>query len=101
MLARISSALFVHTKGLGSSLRTSINSQIARSSSLTLRWAPRRICFVVSSPNQRSTRFNHEPYVGVKWTWNRGRFANQVGLSGVLWVPLLSVIGWILGWYGR
>src|SRR5205807_1105962 len=37
------------------------NAPMARSNSLTLRCAPRRICFVVSSANQRSTRFNHEP----------------------------------------
>jgi hypothetical protein len=32
--------------------------KMARSNSLALRWAPRRICFIVSSANQRSTRFS-------------------------------------------
>ena len=53
----------------------------------TLRKTPRRICFVVNRANQRSTRLNHDAYVGVKWTWNRGRLANQFRISGVLWVP--------------
>jgi hypothetical protein len=30
--------------------------------------APRRIRLLVSSANHRSTRFSHDPYVGVKWT---------------------------------
>jgi hypothetical protein len=68
---------------------------MARSSSLTLRWAPRRSRFVVSSPNQRPIKFSHEPYVGVKWTWNRGRLANHAPISGVLWVPKLSMTMWI------
>jgi hypothetical protein len=29
---------------------------------------PRRSRPLVSSGNQRSTRFSHDPYVGVKWT---------------------------------
>ena len=25
----------------------------------------------------------------MKWTWNRGRLANQAKMSGVLWVPVV------------
>jgi hypothetical protein len=34
------------------------------SSSVTLRWADRRSLRVVSSPNQRSTRFSQDELVG-------------------------------------
>ena len=43
--------------------------------------------FVRQLANQRSTRLSHELYVGVKWTWNRGRLANPLRMSGVLRVP--------------
>ena len=33
--------------------------------------------------NQRSTRFSHDPYVGVKCTWKRGRLSSQFLISGV------------------
>ena len=44
-----------------------------------------RICFMVSSANHRSTRLSHDPYVGVKCTWNRGRLRNQLRINAVLW----------------
>jgi MFS family permease len=53
-------------------------------------WAPRRSFFVVSSENQRSTRFSHELEVGVKCKTNRGWAASQLRIAGVLWVLLLS-----------
>jgi hypothetical protein len=69
--------VFVHTKGLGSVLWASMTVRMASSSSATLRCTPRRTCLVVSSANQRSTKFGHEPYVGVKCPENGGRLANQ------------------------
>ena len=61
MLARISSAVFVHTYGYPAVLEASMNSRMAASSCATLRYAPRRNCLFVSSANQRSTTFSHEP----------------------------------------
>ena len=46
-------------------------------SSRTERWVPRRSFLVVSSENQRSTRFSHEELVGVKCRTNRGWPASQ------------------------
>ena len=63
MLARISSAGFVHTNGRAVALCWSRNSRIARSRAATLRCTPRRSCRVVSSANHRSTRFSQELYV--------------------------------------
>ena len=60
MLARISSADFVHTNGRPVALCAARNSRIARSSATTLRKMPRRKREVVSAANHRSTRFNHE-----------------------------------------
>ena len=37
-------------------------------------------------PNQTSTRFSHDPEVGVKWTWIRGFAASQSRTSTCLWV---------------
>src|SRR4029453_18608047 len=48
MLARISSATLVQTKGFGASLYTVRYRSMAVSSSRVLRWTPRRSCFSVS-----------------------------------------------------
>jgi hypothetical protein len=45
--------------------------------SATLVCAPRLICRCVSSPNQRSTRLSHEPCIGVKCRWYRGRYGRE------------------------
>ena len=87
MLARMSSAGLAHTNGRGASFLTARNSRIADSRAAVLRCDPRRTHLSVSSANSRSTRFSHDPYVGVKCTWNRGRLANQRRIAGVLWVP--------------
>ena len=84
MLARISSADLVQTKGVGSWLWTAMYSRIADYKSFTLRNTPRRIRLLVSSANHRSTKLIHEPYVGVKWTWNRGRLTNHFRIIAVL-----------------
>jgi hypothetical protein len=41
------------------------------------------ICFVVSSATA-FYEFSQEPYVGVKWTWNRGRLANRANERGLM-----------------
>lgn len=87
MVARISSAVFVRTNGLPAVLCASMNAQIAASRARTMRCTPRRNCVFVNSANQRSTRSNQEPYVGVKCAWNRGRVANHERIIGVLCVP--------------
>jgi hypothetical protein len=60
MVSRISSAVWVHTNGRGAWFQVSIQAWIERSSSATERWVPRRSHLLVSSVNQRSTRFSHE-----------------------------------------
>jgi hypothetical protein len=49
----------VHTNGLGCWFQAAKKSAIACSRSSTLRKEPRRICLLVNSPNQRSTRLSH------------------------------------------
>ena len=68
MLAKISSAVFVHLSGFGRSFVMSMYRRMAVSSSRVLRCTPRRNCFSVSAANQRSTRFIHDSLVGVKST---------------------------------
>ena len=60
MVSRISSAVLVHTNGRGSWFQVSIQAWIVGSSSATERWLPRRSHLLVSSANQRSTRFSQE-----------------------------------------
>src|ERR1035441_3701432 len=64
-------------------------------SSLTLRCVPRRSHLLVSSANQRSTRFIHDDEVGVKWKWTLGWLKSQRWMAGVLWVEELSNTMWI------
>ncbi len=66
MLARISSAVLVHTNGLGSAFQASIQACRSAFRAATLRWAERRSLRLVNSANQRSTRFSQDEYVGVK-----------------------------------
>src|SRR5262245_60331611 len=68
MLARISSAVSVHTKGSGLVLWASINARMAVSSSTTLRCTPRRTCLLVSSANHRDAG-------AVMLTTNRNAYA--------------------------
>ena len=87
MLARISSALFVHMNGFGVAWCAAMNSRIAVLSCATLRWTPRRSSLFVSSANQRSTRLSHDPCGGevdVKpWTL-REPVADQRGFMGAV-----------------
>jgi len=45
---------------------------------------PRRSHLLVSSANQRSTRFIHDDEVGVKWKWTLGWLKSQRWMVGVL-----------------
>src|SRR3954471_5774189 len=62
--------------------------------SRTERCAPRRSFLVVSSANQRSTRFSHELDVGVKCRTKRGCASSHLWIAGVLCVLLLSSTTW-------
>src|SRR4029079_8127722 len=71
-LAKMDSAVAVHTYGLGSWLWALMYSWIELTRSGTEWKTPRRNALSVSSLNQRSTRLSHDDEVGVKWRWNRG-----------------------------
>ncbi len=65
--SRIASAVAVQTNGFESSLCTAMDSWIAVTSSGTVLKTPRRMRWVVSSRNHRSTQFSQDELVGVKW----------------------------------
>src|SRR5271154_7341797 len=92
MESRIWSVVLVQTKGLGSSFQVSIQARMSLLSWCTERWVARRSFLVVSSENQRSTRFSHELEVGVKCRTKRGCASSQRWIAGVLWVDELSRI---------
>ncbi len=69
-VSRISSAVLVHTNGLGFLFHSLTHTRMSRSNSTTLRWADLRSLRLVSSTNQRSTRFSQDAEVGVKCRWN-------------------------------
>ena len=52
----------------------------------TERWVPRLSSLVVSSANQRSTRFSQDELVGVKCRSKRGCASSHFWIAGVLWV---------------
>src|SRR6266446_1527820 len=87
MEARMSSAVLVQRKGLGSALRAAI----AASNAAVERWAPRLICWSVSNAKKRSTWLIHDADVGVKCICQRRRLANQSRISLVLWLEALSM----------
>jgi hypothetical protein len=89
-LARIWSAVFVQTKGFGASLLASTYCSIASWSSAVLLWLLRRKACSVRLANQRSTRFSHDEYVGVKCRRKRGCRLSQRRIAGVLWMEELS-----------
>lgn len=68
MLAKMSSADLVQTKGFGSALFRSRYCLMACCSWRVERWVPRRIQDCVRVANQRSTWLIQEADVGVKWT---------------------------------
>jgi hypothetical protein len=48
---------------------------------------PRWMAWRSMMPNQTSTRFSHDPEVGVKWMWILGFAASQAFTFGCLWAP--------------
>ena len=64
---RICRGVFVQSNGLASSFQASRYLRIARSRCGTLSKLPRRITCVVTSANQRSTKFSQDALVGAKW----------------------------------
>src|SRR5215218_229993 len=85
--SRISSAVAVHTNGLGSLLLAWRYASIAAIRSGTDLKTPRRMAFSVSSRNQRSAMFSHELDVGMKCRWNRGCLSSQATTLSWVWVP--------------
>src|SRR6266508_1618341 len=70
--ARTSSAVLVQTKGCDRSFQPSMKARILVLRSLTDLNTPRRMAWRSTMPNQTSTRFIHEAWVGVKWTLTLG-----------------------------
>ena len=54
----------------------------------TLVKVQRRMAWRVMIPKKISTRFSHDPEVGVKCRVTRGLRANQAVTAGCLWAPL-------------
>jgi hypothetical protein len=68
----------VQTKGgARSAFQPSMKARILPFSSFTDRSVPRRMAWRLMIPNQTSTRFSHDPEVGVKWTVIRLFAASQ------------------------
>lgn len=72
ILARISSGVLVQMNGCFRLFQLLMNSRILPINSRTETKVPRRMAWRSMMPNQTSTRFNHDPDVGVKWTLMRG-----------------------------
>ena len=89
MLARMSSAGFVHTYGWPAVWEASMSARIADSSERTLSCTPRRSCFISRAANQRSTRWSHAAYVGVQCGCKRGCRANHRRINAGLWRPVV------------
>ncbi|WP_344980862.1 hypothetical protein, partial [Streptosporangium fragile] len=64
-VSRISSAVLVHTSGLGFSFQVSIRARMSFSGAWTDLCTPRRIRLSVSSANHRSTRLSQDAPVEV------------------------------------
>src|SRR4051794_11851762 len=77
---------------LGSSFHVAAQSLMSAASSLTERCAERCNFFVVNAENHRSTRFIHDPYVGVKCRWKPLWRNSHLCTVGVLWAERLSKI---------
>ena len=86
MCGRISSAVLVQVNGWQRSFRPSMKALIAVTRSLTLVKVPRRMAWRVMMPKNTSTRFSHDPEVGVKCSVILGFFASHASTSTCLWV---------------
>lgn len=81
ILARISSGVLVQMNGCFRLFQLLMNSRILPINSRTETKVPRRMAWRSMMPNQTSTRFNHDPDVGVKWTLMRGFAVSQLRTS--------------------
>ena len=81
--------VLVHTKGCDRSFHPLMKARILALSSLTERNVPRRMACRSMIPNQTSTRFSHDPEVGVKCPRTRGFAASPDLAHGFgFWGPL-------------
>ena len=87
ILSSISSAGLVQTNGWQRVVQLVMNSRILIIRSRTEGKAPRRMACRSMMLNQTSTRFSHEPDVGVKVELTRGFAASQSRIPTRLWVP--------------
>src|SRR6516165_9509349 len=85
-LARMASADFVQTKGLGLALCSVRSALIATCRSTTERKTPRRMRCRVILEKKFSTALSQDAEVGVKWKVQRGWRASQANTLGCLWV---------------
>ena len=72
ILAKISSGVLAQMNGHFRLFQLLMNSRILPINSRTETKVPRRMAWRSMMPNQTSTRFNHDPDVGVKWTLIHG-----------------------------
>lgn len=82
--ARISSAIFVRTKGYARSCQPSMNARILASRSLTDLDTGDRMARRSTIPNHTSTRFMQEAWAGVKCTTNLGLSSSHAFTFGYL-----------------
>jgi hypothetical protein len=82
----MSSAVLVQMNGCLRSFQPSMNCRILIMRSRTERKLPRWMAWRSMIPNQTSTRFSHDPEVGVKRTWILGSAASQLRISTRLFV---------------
>ena len=76
----------VQVNGWQRSFQPSMKRRIAATRSLTLVKVPRRIAWRVMIEKNTSTRFIHDPEVGVKWSVMRGCFTSHASTLGCEWV---------------
>jgi len=85
-LAKMVSADFVQTKGLGVALCSARSALMAACRSAIERNTPRRMRCRVIFEKKFSTALSQEGEVGVKWKVQRGWGASQARTLGCLWV---------------
>ena len=85
-MVRICSAVLVQTKGWQRSFQPLMKARILIIRSRTERKVPRWMAWRSMMENQTSTRFHHDPEVGVKWRWILGLAASNAFTLGCLWL---------------
>jgi hypothetical protein len=84
------SGSLVQVNGRKRSFQASMNRSMAAMRSATVGKLPRRSAWRVMIEKNASTRFSHEPEVGVTCRVIRGWRASQARTAGCLWVDRLS-----------